>query len=210
MKRRDFTLGIGAAWMSGGPVLAAAEPMEGKDFTRLAQPVQVAVPGKVEVIEFFGYWCPHCNAFEPTLDAWVHKLPGDVNFRRIPVAWQAAHEPYQKLYFALEALGLLDAAHRKVFYGVHVQRARLEKDADIAAYLSANGLDGAKVVETMKSFSVASKTRQAAQLVGAYHVDGVPTLAVAGRFVTSPEMAGGEERALQVTDALIRKARSAG
>lgn len=213
MKRREFTLNVGLAAVStlwALPARAQGEPVEGKDYTRLQTPVPVAVPGKVEVVEFFGYWCPHCNAFEPALEAWVGKLPASVNFRRIPVVFNATHEPYQKLYFALEALGQVAAVHRKVFAAIHVQHLRLEKDADISAFAAANGVDGAKLIDTMKSFSVATKCNQAKQMAQNFRIDGVPTLAIQGRFLTSISQAGSGERALQVTDALIRRARTAG
>jgi thiol-disulfide isomerase/thioredoxin len=80
MQRRHFSLALLAATSP----LAARAATEGREYTRLQQPVPVAVPGKVEVMEFFGYWCPHCNALEPELEAWVRKLPADVNFRRMP------------------------------------------------------------------------------------------------------------------------------
>ena len=208
MKRREFTLGLGAASLLPRQAHAATEPVEGKDFKLVQPPVPVAVAGKIEVIEFFGYWCPHCNEFEPMLEAWVKRLPAAVNFRGIPVAWQAAQVPYQKLYFALEALGQLEALHRKAFNAVHVQGLRFENDAGIAAFAAANGLDRAKLVDTMNGFAVASKVRIANQVSAAYRIDGVPTLAVNGRFMTSPELAGGEERALQIVDALIVKSRS--
>ncbi len=217
MKRRDFTLhtvrlgslGIASAlgallptvlWAQGGPV-------EGKDYTRLKDPVPVAGSGKIEVIEFFGYWCPHCASLEPALDAWARKLPADVNFRRIPVAFSAAQESYQKLYFAIEATGQVQALHNKVFTAIHGQRQRLDKEAEIAALATANGLDGAKLVEAMKSFSVATKANQARQLTQAYHVDSVPMLAVHGRHLTSVAMAGSQERTLQVVDALVQQQR---
>ncbi len=208
MNRRDFAIGLGAMPLLAPRARAAAEPAEGRDYIRLQQPVPIAVPGKVEVIEFFGYWCPHCNAFEPKLEAWVRKLPADVNFRRVPVAWQPAHEPFQRLYFALEALGLGGAIHQKVFDAVHVQHLRLDTDAGVAAFASANGIDKVKLLDAMKGFSVASKVRMANQLFAAYHLDGVPTLTVNGRFVTSPELAHGEDQALLVCDALIRKSRA--
>lgn len=215
MKRREFTLNlglgaIGASSLLALPARAQGEPVEGKDYTRLQTPVAVAVPGKIEVVEFFGYWCPHCNAFEPALEAWVAKLPASVNFRRIPVVFNATHEPYQKLYFALEALGLVAKLHGKVFNALHVQRQRLEKDAEVSAFAAANGVDGAKLIDTMKSFSVVTKGNQARQMAQNFHIDGVPTLGIQGRYLTSVSQAGSGERALQVTDALIRKARSAG
>ena len=209
MNRRDLMIctagGVLASLSS--PLWAQGAPLEGKDFHRVAQPV--AVPeGKVDVVEFFGYWCPHCNAFEPQLDAWARKLPtAQVNFRRVSVAFNAAQEPMQRLYFALEALGLVDTLHRKVFAALHVQHQRLDKDADIAAWATANGADATKIIDTMKSFSVATKVRQARALAEGFKIEGVPTLGIQGRYMTSPSIAGTPERALAVADALIAQSR---
>jgi len=208
MNRREFALALGAAPLAGWSLTAQAQPVEGKDYTRMSTSVPVAVPGKVEVLEFFGYWCPHCNELEPSLDEWLKKLPADVNFRRSPAAWQESHVPYQQLFFAFEALGIGSEIHPKVFQAVHGQRLRLDTDAGLAVFATANGLDKAKLADAMKSFGVASKVRMANQLFGSYGVDGVPTLAVQGRFVTSPSQAGGDAATLKVVDALIQKARA--
>ena len=209
MKRRDFARGLGLAPLLVSPARAAGEPVEGRDFSRLSQPVPAAVPGRIEVVEFFGFWCPHCNELEPKLEAWIRTLPKDVDFRRVPVAWQAAHEPYQRLYYALEALGLGEE-NARVFRAVHGQGLHLEVDAGLSAFAATNGIDKAKLIDAMRGFSVGSKARIAGQLWNAYHLDGVPTLAVDGRFVTSPEQAGGDDQALRVVDALIRNSRKKG
>ena len=209
MNRREFAAGTTGLLLAGAslPLWAQGGPVEGKDYQRVATPVAVP-PGKVEVVEFFGYWCPHCNAFEPALDAWAKKLPAaQVSFRRVPVAFNAAQEPTQKLYFALETLDLVEALHRKVFNTLHVARQRLDKDTDISAFLQANGADVAKVMDTMKSFSVATKVRQARQLAEGYKIEGVPTLGIQGRYMTSPSIAGSPERALAVADQLIALSR---
>lgn len=208
MNRRDFALGLGATALLAQSARAATEPVEGKDYTKLGTPVPVAVAGKIEVIEFFGYWCPHCSQLEPVLEPWVKKLPSDVNFRRIPVAWQAQHVPFQKLYFALEAMGAGGEVHRKVFDAVHVQRLRIDNDGAIGGFAGVIGVDKARLLDEMKGFTVASKLNVANKSFASYQVNGVPTLAVNGRFLTSPEMAGGEEQALRVAEALIRKART--
>ena len=210
MDRRRFTHHLaGAAAACAVPLWAHAQgaPAEGRDYARLAQPLAMPSTGKIEVVEFFGYWCPHCNAFEPSLDAWARKLPAEVAFHRVPVAFSAPQEPYAKIFFALEAMGQVDAMHRKVFTAIHVQHQRLEKDSEIQAFVAANGIDGAKFIETFKSFTVASKFKQARQLADAYRIDGVPTLGIHGRYFTSPSLAGGSEQALRVTDYLIQRAR---
>jgi len=210
MNRRRFALRLAATAAAPGLALQAfaqAAPVEGRDYARLAQPLPMPATGKVEVIEFFGYWCPHCNAFEPALDAWSRKLPADVAFRRVPVAFSAPQEPYAKIFLSLEAMGLLDQMHRKVFNAIHVQHQRLEKESEILAFVTANGIDATKFSETYKSFTVASKFKQARQLADAYRIDGVPTIGIHGRFFTSPSLAGSAEQALKVTDALIQRAR---
>jgi protein dithiol oxidoreductase (disulfide-forming) len=211
MERRDFSMrlaavGLGALW--AGSAAGQGAPVEGTHYRRLAQPAPVSAPaGKVEVVEFFSYGCPHCYALEPTLEAWAKRLPADAVFRRVPVGFNALYENYQKIFYALEAMGQVEHMHRKVFDAIHQQRQRLDKEADIAAFMQANGVDGAKFIELYKSFSVQSKARQAQQLADSYKIDGVPAMGVQGRYVTSGSMAGSNERALAVTDALVQMAR---
>jgi thiol:disulfide interchange protein DsbA len=214
MKRRDFSLqlaavGLGSAW--AGKTAAQGGPVEGRHYTKLAQPVSVSVPpGKVEVIEFFSYGCPHCYSLEPTLEDWAKRLPADVVFKRVPVGFNALYEGYQRIFYALEAMGQLDKMHRKVFDAIHQQRQRLDKEADLAAFMTANGIDGAKFIELYKSFGVQTKARQAQQLSNAYKIDGVPAMGVQGRYTTSGAQAGSNERALAVTDVLVQTARKPG
>jgi thiol:disulfide interchange protein DsbA len=130
-----------------------------------------------------------------------------VTFRRIPVAFTPGQEPLQRLYYAIEALGQVDAMHRKVFTALHVERKRLNTESDILDWAKAQGMDTTKLGDTMKSFAVATKLRQSKQLSDGYRIEGVPTLGIQGRFMTSPSIAGTAERALAVADALIAQSR---
>jgi protein dithiol oxidoreductase (disulfide-forming) len=211
MNRREWIhcSAAGAALLlaARGAHSQGAGPVEGRDFVRLNTPAPVPGGGKIDVVEFFSYGCPHCYTFEPTLEQWTKKLPPDVAFRRVPVAFNGPFEGYAKLFYALEALGLQDSLHKRVFAAIHVQRQRLDKEADLAAFVQASGGDGAKFVEAYKSFGVATKVRQAKQLSEAYKIDGVPTLGIHGRWFTSGSLAGTHERALAVADTLIQRAR---
>jgi len=213
MNRRDFSLHLagGLGLSLAGGALAQGNPVEGKDYVKLSQPVPPGSPaGKIDMIEFFWYGCPHCNAFEPTLDAWSRKLPADVAFRRVPVAFTAIHETHAKIFYALDGMGKVDAMHRKVFAAIHVQGQRLDKEPEIVALMNANGVDGAKFAELFKSFSVQTKVRQGKQLSEAYKIDGVPALGIHGRYYTSGSLSGTNERALAVADFLIQRSRSTG
>ena len=209
ISRRQFTLITAASAVAVTPAARAqgAAPVEGRDYVRLGTPVAVPGGGKIDVIEFFSYGCPHCHSFEPMLEQWVKTLPPDVAFRRIPVAFNPVFEAYARLFYALEAVGQVDALHKRVFAAIHVQRQRLDKDNDIAAFVTSNGGDGTKVVEALKSFGVATKMRQAKQAMEAYKIDGVPAIGIHGRWFTSGSLANGNDKALAVADHLIQRAR---
>jgi thiol:disulfide interchange protein DsbA len=211
MKRRDFSLqlaGTGLGLALAGAARAQGAPVEGQQFTRLQTAAPVTLPNaqkKVEVIEFFSYACPHCFSFDPTLDAWVKTLPPDVYFRRVPVGFIGP--ALQKMFFALEEIGQLEAMHRKVFAALHVQHTRLNTESEITAFLVANGVDGAKYSDAYKSFAVNTKLSRGQQIVNAYKVDSVPMVGVQGRYTTSPAQAGTHERTVPVMDYLIQRAR---
>ncbi len=206
MKRRDFTLALAGA--SALPALAQQRFDTGKDYLALDKPAPVeAVAGRIEVVEFFWYNCPHCNAFEPALEAWIKRAPKDVAVRRIPVAFSSAFQDQQRLYYTLEAMGLVDKLHAKVFQAIHVERKRLEKADVMAEWIATQGVDKTKFMEQFNSFSVASKVNRAGQLTAAYKVEGVPALGVAGRFYTDATLTRNMDRSLQVVDYLIGEVR---
>jgi thiol:disulfide interchange protein DsbA len=214
MNRREFSVGAACAialaslGLPGSVLAQARKPEEGSDFLTLDKKVAVEAPaGKVEVIEFFWYSCPHCNAFEPKLVNWIKKLPPDVSMRRVPVAFRDDFVPQQRLYYTLEAMGKLDELHGKVFNTIHQERVMIDKEATILAWAEKNGLDRAKFQETYNSFSVQTKARRATQLQDAYKVQGVPAIGIAGRYYTDGTMAGNMDRALAVTDYLVAEAR---
>ena len=211
MKRREFSLGTATTLAASGlalPAHAQKKPEDGAEYITLDKRVPVeAAQGKVEVIEFFWYSCPHCNAFEPKLEAWIKKIPADVVVKRVPVAFRDSFVPQQRLFYTLEALGKLDELHRKVFTTIHAERQPLDKEDQILDWAAKQGLDKAKFQELYNSFSVSTKARRATQLMDAFKVQGVPAMGIAGRYYTDGTMAGTMDRALQVTDYLIGEAR---
>jgi protein dithiol oxidoreductase (disulfide-forming) len=181
---------------------------EGKDYIALDKRVPGETQaGKVEVIEFFWYSCPHCNAFEPQLEAWAEKLPSDVVLRRMPVAFRDNFVPQQRLFYAIEAMGKVKELHKKVFYAIHVEKQSLNNQDSISDWVAKQGVDKAKFTELYNSFSVQTKATRAAKLQNDYSVSGVPALGIAGRFYTDGSLAQSMERALQITDWLISETR---
>jgi thiol:disulfide interchange protein DsbA len=211
MKRREFTQAVTAAASFAGTATALwsgpaqAQKIEaGTDYLVVDPRAPVEAPaGKIEVVEFFWYSCPHCNAFEPMLAAWIKKLPKDVAFRRVPVAFRDDFVPQQRLFFALDAMGLIEKLHAKVFAAIHGEKQQLARGDAIGDWVAAQGVNRDKFMEQYNSFSVASKATKGAQLQNAYKVEGVPALGVAGRYYIDGALAKNMERALQVVEALV-------
>lgn len=210
MDRREFSAAAAGVLALGLPGLASAQrrPEDGRDYRRLEKlaPAEAA-RGKIEVVEFFWYGCPHCNAFEPRLNAWAAKLPADVVLRRVPVAFRDEFVPQQRLYYTLEALGKVGELHSRVFHAIHNERKPTALEGQILEFAEANGLDRAKFQEMYNSFAISTKARRAKLLQDQYEVDGVPALGVAGRYYTDATLAGGMDNALRVVNYLVAETR---
>jgi thiol:disulfide interchange protein DsbA len=180
--------------------------MAGRDFRVVnpAQPVE-APAGRIEVLEFFAYWCPHCHSLEPELAEWRKRQPAEVVFRREHVSFRETR--IQQLHYALVALGKVDELSPRVFHALHVDKVRLEAPQKMAEVL---GLDPKSFSEVYESFSVRTRARRGTQIAEAYAIDGVPSLAVAGKYLTAPSMAGSNTAALRVVDFLVARERKAG
>jgi thiol:disulfide interchange protein DsbA len=207
--RRHFLAAAALPVLSAHFTTAAQDlPVEGKHYIKVSPPQPTRDRKKVDVVEFFAYSCSHCYAFEAAVHAWQKKLPADVLFRRVPVAFREGPLVLQqKLYFALEALGLVEQLHGKVFDAIHAQRQRLDTIEEIGSWATRHGADRPRLLETINSFSIAGKARQASQMVDAYGVEGTPSLAVDGRWLTSGSHAGSNPKSLAVADHLITVAR---
>ncbi len=209
MFRRDLIKTASALGAASLPLMAQSQQaarsfQEGQDYVALDKRVPGdSAAGRVEVIEFFWYSCPHCNAFEPRLEQWIAKLPKDVVLRRVPVAFRDDFVPQQRLFYVLEALNKVDELHKKVFIAIHVEKRALNTQAGIGEWLATQGVDKAKFDELYNSFAVQTKTRRATQLQNDYKVGGVPALGIAGRFYTDGSLAQSMERALTITDWLV-------
>jgi protein dithiol oxidoreductase (disulfide-forming) len=210
MQRREFSRGLvaaGAAAAAGlnlSPALAQRVAFqEGKDYLKLATPAPTDSPaGQVEVVEFFAYSCIHCFNFEPVFSEWLKKKPAHVNVRRMPVAFNQNFVPLQRFYFALEAMGLVDKLHTKVFKAFHEERLPLTTAPAIVAWVEKQGVDRNQFISAFDGAAVKA-SQKAVGLQDAYQVEGTPALGVAGRFYVG----GQGPRTLLVADSLIAEVR---
>jgi len=204
--RRTF---LAAVFALGGALTVAVPTFAqtaGKDYTPIspAQPTEDA--GKIEVLEFFSYGCPHCADFNPLLTAWVAKLPADVVVKKVPVSFgRAAWANIAKLFYALEITGDEARLEADVFRAIHQERVSLFDEKVMLEWVVKKGVDQKKFSDAYASFGVMSKVKRAEQMTQSYKISGVPTLVIEGKY-----QVGGRDfnEALAIADKLIAKARA--
>ena len=188
--------------------LAQAQPTAGVEYRQLSAPQPTDTAGKIEVIEFFWYGCPHCYSFEPVLELWVKKLPKDAQFRRIPAIFNDEWEQGARAYYALDAIGEIPRLHKPLFDAVHQgTRLRVANEAALTEWLGKNGVDTKKFAAAYRSFSVESNLKRAKQLTQAYKIEGVPSMAINGQYVVITDNIKSLEQLLSVADYLVDQSR---
>jgi thiol:disulfide interchange protein DsbA len=216
MRSLRFAL-LATALAASTAFASPTDPKSGVEYVTLAQPQPVQATGKkVEVIEFFMYHCPHCNALEPQLEQWVKKQGDNIVFKRVHLPSSGPNDPEAHLRLTLEALGKAEEFQAKVFKAWHVDHLRLNTDAAIIDWVSKNGIDRNKFLEAWNSFGVTTKLRRLPQITSDYKVDSVPTIVIDGKYQTSPATVYNSVKTqnepalfgatLQVMDALVAKA----
>ena len=208
--------GSAASLAVAAPAAASAAPRDGVEYQTLPSAQPTDSGRKIEVLEFFAYYCPHCYAFEPQLAQWVKKQGDNIVFRRVHVPRGAPVAPQQRLFYTLEALDLLEQYHAKAFAAMHVERLPLSQDEQVFDWASRAGIDRARFIDAYRSFGVQARVRRAQTMMENYRITHWPMIAVDGRFLTSPgmlqEATHGEGDALhgtlQVMDGLVAKAKA--
>jgi thiol:disulfide interchange protein DsbA len=204
--RRSFV----AAFFALATALTVTTPSfaqtAGKDYTLIAPAQPGDDPAKIEVLEFFSYGCPHCSDFYPLVSAWAAKLPSDVVFKRVPVTFgRAAWANIAKLFYTLETTGDLAKLDVDVFKAIHGERINMFDEKTLTEWVVKKGIDPKKFADTFNSFGVQSKVKRGDQLAQAYKIQGVPAIAVGGKYLV-----GGADfnEQLAIADKLLAKVRS--
>ncbi|MGQ9686664.1 MAG: thiol:disulfide interchange protein DsbA/DsbL [Thiobacillaceae bacterium] len=208
LDRRAFNRFLAAGLASLALPATAAPLLEGRDYERIQPPQPGDSPGKIEVLEFFSYGCPHCRDFHPLVMSWAAGLPGDVAFRRVPVSFgRAAWANLARLYYSLEALDQLGRLDDAVFRAIHDARANLYSERAILDWVAGQGVDRQRFADTLASFGVGTRLARDEQRVKTYKVQGVPLITVAGRYAVTGRAARQLADLLPIADGLITLAR---
>ncbi|WMJ70477.1 thiol:disulfide interchange protein DsbA/DsbL [Stenotrophomonas sp. 24(2023)] len=196
------------------PLAAMAAPaavplVEGRDYERIAQagPFQ-PLAGKIEVVEVFGYTCPHCAHFEPQLAAWAAKLPADVRFTPVPAAFGGHWDAWARAYYAADQLGVAKRSHAAVFKALHeagtLPMQNVSPD-ELATFYKDYGVAPARYIEALRSDAVQQKFDAARAFALRTKVPGTPALIINGQYLVR---GNSFDEQLRIASALIEQARS--
>jgi len=189
--------------ISSSVTLHAAEFKEGVHYQKLANPQPTENPGKVEVLEFFWYGCPHCYTFEPYIKSWKKTIPENVAFLRAPAIFRPDWEIQARAYYALKSMGVIEDLHSKIFDAIHKDKKHLNTLDAISDFVEAEGVDRAKFLEEYKSFAVDGLVRKTKKNQALFKIEGVPSVIVNGKYLTSGSMSGDYDNLIKIVDYLI-------
>lgn len=191
--------------------LAVANPAsaqqfeEGVHFERISGPDVPDNDSTVEVVEVFSYMCPACRNFQPYIGPWHEELPENVEFSRMPVAFNPSWEPAARAYFTAEVLDIVDQSHEAVFAALHDEHKRLQTIDDMAEFHAQFDVDADEFKSTASSFPVESRMRMGKAAVGKWQIRATPTLVINGKYRVSPRRGGTYNELLQVAEMLIER-----
>lgn len=222
MERRQFlaTLIAGFGVASSGSALAQAAlggtlpPATAASGVAIAgqtyAPLNVPAPaagGRMEVLEFFSYGCPHCHDFSEPFERWSKKQK-DVTVRRVPVTFgRPQWVVLGRLFYTIQLMKLpqLDAA---AFAAIHQQGRMLYEDQAVLQWAASQpGVDANKFKDVYFSQEVTNAMKKADAMAASYQIDAVPTIVVGGRYKMLQQRGMSFSELLANTDAVIKLAR---
>jgi protein dithiol oxidoreductase (disulfide-forming) len=196
---------------AAGPLLGVVNQISdrrfvaGRDYERLPVPVATgSAQGRIEVSEFFMFWCIHCFEFEPELQAWSEAKPDYVDLVRVPALFNVTARLQAQAFYTAEALGLTDTIREPFYEEIHVRGNPLATKEDIGRFFARFGVDEDRFDQVFESFGVRTKLERAEELNRRYRVSATPSIGVNGKYLTNASMTGSNEAMLEVVDSLVQ------
>jgi len=180
---------------------------ESYEEVRPPQPTQT--DGKVEVLEFFWYGCPHCYDFEPLLEKWKAAQSADVEFIRVPGVLNQQWLPHARAFYAAQKLGVLEKVHRPLFDALHKDKKQVFTEDQLQDFFESHGIAAKDFKQAYDSVEITTRIKQALLLARNYRIEGVPAVIVNGKYRTSASLAGSYKGFIEVIDALVAREKEA-
>ena len=182
----------------------------GRDYIAIDPPLPVRAPkGKVEILEFFNFSCPHCFRLQGPLAKWKKTHAADIALIHQPVIFQSSGGHWARVLHTLEALGVVGTHYSKVYDAVHRERRLINSKGRFADWLNDIGLDGNRAESIYDSFSINAKIKRDERMMREYGVNSTPQIAVAGKYLLTTGLSGSFENMLNTAALLIAREKAA-
>ena len=194
-------------WVVAAPHAAAQSAgleIEGK--YELVEPPQPTETGdRIEVVEVFGYACPHCYAFLASMEEFERNKPAYVEVRRLPAVFRESWVPHARAYYISELLKVREKTHRALYEEIHERRNPTDYKDALGTFYARHGVDRALFNKTFDSFAVESMIRESVLMQQRYGIRGTPTVVVNGKYQVTGRLAGSLEGIIAVVRALVER-----
>ena len=218
MRRSCITAVLALATTSALHVVAKAQPSMAMGGDGKGQPYTPPMPYR-EVAEveadqrvvhiFFSFSCPFCRTFHTPLRQWAKSLPAPWRYEFVPILLAdgtGIHEAAGYLA-AQKALGSAVARFEDAAYRAIQGEGRSPRAPETwRGIVNAAGGSVLAFEEAWESLSPAEVAELPRSMI-AYAVDATPTVAIAGKFVLTPDGVQGDEALfLQLCSGLVSRA----
>ena len=207
-----ITVGVTSAQETAPEEAPKEAPKAGRDYILMDVPQPMRVPaGKIEVLEFFNFSCPHCYRLQGPFSRWRDKADiADVVIIHQPVVFQKYSGHFARMFFTLESLGLIKEQYTNVFTAIHNDKKLLNSKSRFIDWLEeTHGIDPEKAEDVYESFTVNIKTSKAETVADVYGITSTPQLVVAGKYITNLSLSRSYDKLFDTLEALLEQERKA-
>ena len=192
---------------SNPTVLAASDYQENAHYQRVpsASIGGHEKTGKIEVIEFFLYSCPHCYEIEPKLKKWLEKNKDKVTYKQVPAVLSSNWIVLAKAYYVAERLNILDKVHPALFAAIHNDKKIYNTPYQLAEFFRQQGVSLEDFNNAYNSKAVINSVSNARELSVKYGLRGVPVVVMNDEYKTAPFYNRNQQEMLNVMDYLLEK-----
>lgn len=199
--KKVFTLLIGLVLLPLS--VNAAKFEEGVNYDVIKQ----TATAKPEVLEFFSYYCPHCNTFEPLMATLEKELDSNVTFKKNHVDFLGG-EMGPQLTRAIAAADMLQVEKEfssRVFDRIHTKRQQINGEKDILAIFSEVGISESEAKGALASFPVVGLASQMKRNTETFKIRGVPAVIVNGKYQVKTGSVRSEKEFIELVNYLTKK-----
>jgi len=180
--------------------------LKGKHYEEILPALPTSAPlGKIEVLEFFWYGCPHCFEFERHIAKWLQNQKDYVSFARVPAVFSETWLIHAKAFYAAAELGILPKSHFALFEALHIKDEKIYTEYSIVEFFVSLGIKEEEVKSELDSFATANRAQKAQSLTKKVGISGVPSMVINGKYRSSARLAGGYDKLLELVTFLAEK-----